>query len=74
MLEIIASNRFRKDLKLALKRGCKMEQLQSVVDQLAAGQQLAEKYRDPPLSGDCSGFRECHITPYWLLIYQARDR
>lgn len=74
MLEIVASNRFRKDLKLAIKRGCKMELLQAVVDQLTTGQQLAEKYRDHPLSGDYSGFRECHITPDWLLIYQAREK
>lgn len=73
MLEIVASNRFRKDLKLAIKRGCKMELLQAVVDQLAAGQKLPEKYKDHLLSGDYGGFRECHITPDWLLVYQIRD-
>jgi len=73
MLEIVASNRFRKDLKLAIKRGYKIELLQAVVDQLAAGEKLAEKYKDHLLSGDYGGFRECHITPDWLLVYQIRE-
>ena len=29
------------------------------------------KYKDHTLSGDYSGFRECHITPDWLLVYQV---
>ena len=74
MLEIKASNRFRKDLKLALKRGCRMELLEAVVTCLASGGQLDEKYKDHLLTGDYGGFRECHIAPDWLLIYQIRDK
>lgn len=73
MLEIKASSRFRKDLKLALKRGYRMELLTEVVDCLAAGKKLDEKYKDHLLTGDYGGFRECHVTPDWLLIYQIRD-
>ena len=32
MLEIIPSNQFKKDLKLAKKRGCKIEDLRNAVD------------------------------------------
>lgn len=30
---------------------------------------LSEQNRDHPLHGDYEGYRECHITPDWLLIY-----
>ena len=29
--------------------------------------------RDHPLKGEWQGFRECHIEPDWLLIYEATD-
>ena len=73
MLDIIASNRFKKDLKLALKRGYQIGMLEEVVDKLAMQQPLEERYRDRLLTGDYGGFRECHITPDWLLVYQVRE-
>lgn len=74
MLDIVASNRFRKDLKLALKRGYKMSLMEAVVDRLAAQEPLEERYRDHLLSSEYGGFRECHITPDWLLVYQVQER
>ena len=73
MLSIVSSNRFKKDLKLAIKRGYKIELLEEVVNQIAAGKILDEKYKDHLLTGDYGGFRECHITPDWLLVYQVRE-
>lgn len=70
MLEVVLSNRFKKDLKLAKKRGCNIELLKEVVDTLAREQKPDDKYRDHELSGDYRGFRECHIEPDWLLIYR----
>lgn len=32
---------------------------------------MPETNRDHQLSGDYVGYRECHITPDWLLIYEA---
>lgn len=74
MLSIVISNQFKKDLKLAKKRGLKINQLKEVIDTLANSQPLSEKYRDHNLSGEYSGFRECHIEPDWLLIYRVEDR
>ena len=74
MLEIVPSNRFRKDLKLLRRRGCDMALLEEVIDRLAAGETLAPKYRDHKLTGDYGGFRECHIAPDWLLVYQIREK
>lgn len=70
MLKVIPSNHFRKDLKLAKKRGLKIEKLAEVINTLASEETLAEKYRDHGLTGNYEGFRECHIEPDWLLMYQ----
>ena len=61
MLDVVLSNRFKKDLKLAAKRGLDLDALNAIVDQLAAGQPLPDKNRDHALTGDYIGFRECHI-------------
>lgn len=71
MLDVVLSNRFKKDLKLAVKRGLDLDALNVIVDQLAAGQPLPDKNRDHALTGDYIGFRECHIRPDWLLVYRA---
>ena len=73
MLDIVPSNRFKRDLKTAIKRGYRIDLLETVVELLATGRALPEKYKDHVLSGEYGGFRECHITPDWLLVYQIRE-
>lgn len=68
---IIQTGRFKKDLKLVIKRGYNIDLLGVVVDTLAAGQELPAKYKDHALIGNYKGCRECHITPDWLLIYEV---
>lgn len=70
MLEIVPSNQFKKDLKLAKKRGLRLELLQEVVDTLSMQKPLPASNRDHTLSGNYAGFRECHIQPDWLLVYR----
>ena len=71
MLEIVLSNQFRKDLKLAAKRGYNLKLLNDIVDKLANGEALPEKNRDHSLTGRYAGFRECYIQPDWLLVYRV---
>lgn len=71
MLEVVLSNRFKKDLKLAARRGLPLDELNTVVDWLAAGQALPDRNHDHALTGDYIGFRECHIRPDWLLVYRV---
>lgn len=68
MLDIVLSNKFKKDLRLAAKRGYNLNLLDEVVSLLVSRKTLPEKYEDHSLSGEYSGFRECHIKPDWLLI------
>ncbi len=74
MLDIVSSNHFKRDLKQIIKRGYRMELLDEVVNKLAAQEPLEEKYRDHALTGNYLGFRECHITSDWLLVYQIREK
>lgn len=73
MLKIEFTGQFKRDFKLALKRGCDSNEFQKVVSLLASEQPLPEKYRDHPLenSRNYRGVRECHIQPDWLLIYKV---
>lgn len=70
MLRIKYHVKFKKDLKLAKKRGLDIEKLLSVVEILANEKPLDEKCKDHALTGNYSGFRECHVQPDWLLIYE----
>ncbi len=69
----IYSGKFKKDFKLAQKRGNNTSELKRIIDALLNGQKLPPKNRDHALSGDYAGCRECHIEPDWLLIYQASN-
>lgn len=74
MRKIKVRKSFEKDLKRIKKSGnFNLENLYVVVDKLANGIILEERYRDHKLSGNYEGLRECHINPDWLLIYEIRD-
>ena len=73
MLKVRYSTKFKKDFKLAKKRGLPMQELKTVIEKLAAGIPLEEKHRDHALAGNYAMFRECHIRPDWLLIYRIND-
>ena len=73
MLKIKFLNSFKKDYKRIVKRGYDIALLENVIRMLADGETLPAKYRDHALTGNYSGYRECHITPDWLLIYEVRE-
>lgn len=64
---------FKKDYRLAMKRGLQIALLDEAITLLAQGKELLRKYRDHALTGNWLGHRECHILPDWLLIYQIKD-
>ena len=67
------TSQFKKDYKLAKRRGLNLSLLKNIISLLANGVQLDEKYGDHDLSGDWKGHRECHIQPDWLLVYRIED-
>ncbi|MBQ4607158.1 MAG: type II toxin-antitoxin system YafQ family toxin [Clostridia bacterium] len=72
MLKLETTGQFRRDYKKMMKRGYDRTLLEKVVDILLAEKTLPAKYRDHALTGNYTGFRECHIQPDWLLIYQIQ--
>lgn len=73
MLEVILSNKFKKDWKIIKKRGYNLKKFEVVLEKLLRQEILEEKYKDHELIGNYKGHRECHITPDWLLIYYISD-
>ena len=71
--EIKNTTQFKKDYKLAKRRGLDISLLKSIVTKLANGESLDSKYRDHSLTGNWVGHRECHIQPDWLLVYRYED-
>lgn len=61
---------FKRDFKFAKKQHRNLYRLFKVIDVLAAGGTLDEKYRDHALTGNYKGTRECHVEPDCLLIYE----
>ena len=56
-LKVKYSSRFKRGLRLAVKRGLDISLLEEVVDKLKARIPLEIKYRDHPLSGKQKGYR-----------------
>lgn len=67
------TSQFKKDFKLAMKRGLNIDLLEIVIATLALGEPLPDKNKDHALTGNWIGHRECHILPDWLLIYRIEE-
>ena len=64
---------FKKEYRKSAKQGKDMALLLSIINMLANDEPLPAKHRDHALTGNWAGFRECHITPDWLLVYLKSD-
>jgi len=73
MKKITQSNIFKKDYKRDLRRGKNPAKFEEVLLLLASGEELPKRCRPHKLSGNFSGFWECHIEPDWLLIYDTGE-
>ena len=72
MRTIETSTAFKRDLK-RLARGSHRDfqaKLAEVLKLLVADQTLPEANRDHPLTGPWKDFRDCHVKPDLVLIYQ----
>lgn len=73
MKPLRVAGQYKKDLRLADKRGWPIGELKTVVDLLCAGRPLPDKYQDHALRGEWKDYRDCHIRPDWILIYRVFD-
>lgn len=73
MYEIKPSTRFKKNVKAYKYNTIVLEELKSVLNTLQTGNKLPIKYVDHGLSGNLSEYRECHVLPDVLLMYQIED-
>ena len=72
MLRPLFTGQFKRDYKLAMRRGCDRKRLEVVINLLCREEELPPAYRDHALvnSRNYKGMRECHIQPDWLLVYR----
>jgi mRNA interferase YafQ len=76
MREIERTTRFKRDYKRERKgrHAATLDAvLLAVLEHLVSDTPLPVSYRDHLLSGTWSGFRDCHIKPDLVLIYEKPD-
>ncbi|ARJ57460.1 type II toxin-antitoxin system YafQ family toxin [Campylobacter cuniculorum] len=69
--EIKYSTKFKKHYKKLNTK--EQQEVITIINHLANDETLEPKYKDHALKGDFIGFRECHLKPDLLLIYQKQD-
>ena len=69
MLGFRFTNQFEKDLKLLKKRRNDLEEIFNILVKIIWEEPLPERCREHELSGNYSGFIECHVKNDWILIY-----
>ena len=68
--EIKRTSQFKKDYKAAKKQGKNIKLLLDIISNLANDEPLDVRHRDHQLKGKLKDYRECHIAPDWLLVYE----
>jgi mRNA interferase YafQ len=73
MLRADYTTRFKKDYKLASKRGRDMSIIDRAIADIINEKPLPDRFRDHILVADYRGCHECHLQSDWLLVYQIWD-
>lgn len=73
MLNLRFTNQFKKDYKLAQKRGFDLSEFESVVNKLRNKEPLDAKYKDHPLSNNWKNHRDFHLHPDLVVIYCIQE-
>lgn len=72
--EIVKTRRFKTAFKRVKQlKGFKQNVFEEVVTTLAEGKNLKKERKDHQLTGNLKAFRECHLAPDILLVYQIDD-
>ncbi|MEA4975412.1 MAG: type II toxin-antitoxin system YafQ family toxin [Paludibacter sp.] len=73
MYSVEYTNRFKKDIKRAIKRGYDLTLIEKAIDLLQNTGKLPAQYKPHVLSGKYAGMQECHIKPDWLMVWEQDD-
>jgi mRNA interferase YafQ len=73
MLETIYTNSFKKDIDLMEKRQKDINKIKEIMALLVNEKPLPEHCRPHGLSGNYSGYMDCHIQGDWILIYRLSE-
>lgn len=68
------SSQFKKDFKKITKKTIPdIVEVGRIISKLQRGEFLEEKHAPHPLTGNWSGFKDCHIKPDLILIYRITE-
>jgi len=74
-LELRYTSKFKRDMKRITRRGFPpLAEIQEVIRLLLQQEPLPAKYKDHALRGEWTGFRDLHIRPDCVLIYEIQGR
>ena len=71
--EVKFTAQFKKDYRIAMKRGLDIQLLDEIIAKIAKDEILPAKHKDHALKGKWKGHRECHVLPDWLLVYRLEN-
>lgn len=74
MYEIVFAKSFRKSIKGILQskdHNIIEERVECIIEIIRHGKTLDPKYKDHALHGVFNGYRECHVKPDVLLLYEV---
>jgi len=72
-LNIVLTNKFKKDLKTYAHKQDILDELDYCIMLIQNHTALPPKYKDHPLTGNWKSKRDCHVRPDDILIYQITD-
>lgn len=73
MYTIFYTNQFEKSLKRCQKRGLDLSVIKTAIKLLEMDGKLPPKYKAHKLTGNYSGFWECHLKADWLLVWMQNE-
>jgi len=74
MYTLVSTNRFKKDIQMYQRDVKTSNRLKDIFHYFIQGLPLPMQYKDHALKGKFLGYRECHVFPDTLLIYEKDDK
>jgi mRNA interferase YafQ len=73
MREIVRTTQFKRDFKRVIGSGRNLARFTEALRHLVLDEPMPASFRDHALTGNWSGYRDCHLAGDWLLIYAMPD-